>query len=86
MRVLSSRPSTATARLALVAALVLWHAAPVGGASLCQGVVGGPPDGDPTVCCVRGCGVCVSLEQEDMDGVSLRCVVTTVRTSVSDAL
>ena len=24
--------------------------------SLCKGIVGEPPDGDPTVCCAKGCG------------------------------
>ena len=36
-------------------------------ASLCTGIVGAPPDGDPTVCCAKGCGPSKEQCQETPD-------------------
>lgn len=36
-------------------------------ASLCLGIIGAPPDGDPTVCCAKGCGSSKEQCQETSD-------------------
>ena len=35
-------------------------------ASLCLGIIGAPPDGDPTVCCAKGCG---SSKEQCQEGI-----------------